>query len=180
MEQITRRAQEIYESRDNPPVSVWPSFSNNARLGRSNVDALAEELAGIVEDNIPPKNESADLKQSWGPYPSLPRQFYALTILRYGGPDAPFWFPPMSGSEPELPTSLVEERIEDKNAKISDYRSRCDVVWLLIVVDGSRPSTFFDVSGEALDKTYESYFDRTYLFNFQNDEAYQLTTAVQS
>jgi hypothetical protein len=82
----------------------------------------------------------------------------------------------MSGFEPELPTSLVEKRIEDKNTKLPDYRSRCSVVWLMIVVDGGRPSTFFDVSGQALDKTYESGFDRIYLFDFQNSKAYRLMT----
>jgi hypothetical protein len=180
MEQITRRAQKIYESRENPPVSVWPSFSTNARLGSSNVDSLAEQLADIVEDNLPPKGESADLKQSWSAADRLPRQFYAVRILRYGGPDAQFWFPPMSGFEPELPVSLVKERIEAKNAKRSDYRSRCDAVWLLIVVDGSRPSTFFDVSGQALRETYDSSFDRTYLFDFQKREAHQLATTGDS
>jgi len=80
----------------------------------------------------------------------------------------------MCGFVTELPVSRVKERIEAKNAKLSDYRSQCDAVWLLIVVDGRQPSTFFDVSGQALRETYDSSFDRTYLFDFRNSIAHQL------
>lgn len=175
MERITRIAQEIYQSRDNPPVSVWPHFTTNARLGVGNVDNLAEELAEIVEHNLPEKNSSVELKQSWSSSDPLPRQFSAIQILRYGDGQPP-WFPPMVGAEPEVPTSYIQKRVQDKNAKVAEYRGRCDEVWLLMVIDGSRPSTFLDVAGGALSSVYESRFDRTYLFGFQQKQVHELRT----
>lgn len=177
-ERITQRAQEIYQSGNNPPVWVWPHFTTNAQLGTDNVEELAEDLAEIVEHNLPEKNSSVELKQSWSPDDPLPRQFSVIQILRYGDVQQP-WFPPMAGAEPEVPTSYIQERIQDKNTKITEYRDRCDHIWLLLVVDGSRPSTFFDIAGEALDNVYESRFDQTYLFDFQRKQVHELKTVTE-
>ena len=79
---------------------------------------------------------------------------------------------------PDIPSDLVLARINQKNDKVGKYREQCDEIWLLIVVDGFLPSTWFDVSGEALKQTYQSSFDRTYLFDFQKKKAIRLSTQV--
>ena len=174
MTQITVQAEELYDSRDNPGVIVYPSFSSGAHLNARNVDKLAEKLAAVVERNIPAMGQTATLRQTWRPRSSLPRQFRSVRIIRLNDPSVNFWRPPMGGWIPDLPSSYVQERIDDKNAKISDYREQCDAVWLLVVIDGSRPSSFFDISEDTLQHEYDSLFDRTYLFNFQTEAAHEL------
>lgn len=85
----------------------------------------------------------------------------------------------MAGAEPEVPTSYIRERIQDKNTKITEYRDRCDEIWLLLVVDGGRPSTFFDVAGEVLENVYDSKFDQTYLSDFQRKQVHELKAAFE-
>lgn len=176
---ITRRARQIYESEGNPPVSVWPSFSTNARVGKHSVDRLARKLAEVVEANLPEKNDSVQVEQTWRPSDPLPCQFHAVHIMRYVGVDRNFWFPPMTGAIPEVPIEYIRERVQSKENKLSEYRNRSDQTWLLMVVAGNRPSTFFDVAGSALEAVYETGFDRVYLFDFQNQAAHRLATEAR-
>lgn len=176
VERIAVRARDVYESRGHPPVCVGFRVASHTHLNKEAVRTLARQLASVVEKNIPADSLPARVEQTWEPGSQLPRTFSSVLVSR-STTSKSFWWPAMSGFQPEVPPEYVANRIADKNRKYRDYRANCDEVWLLVVVDGSRPSSFFEVSGSALTRAYESLFERTYLLDFQNERASRLHTS---
>ena len=176
--QILRRAKEIHENIGGKPALVSLNLSSRARLNKAKVEPLATTLADIVQARMPPNQESTEIKQTWNDKSVLPREFSFVNIFRNDSLKDPVWGPVMASAIPDITSDFVQARIDQKNDRISKYRAQCDEVWLLIVVYGFLPSTWFNVSGEALKQTYQSSFDRTYLFDFQQRRAIQLSTQV--
>ena len=174
--QILRRAKEIHDDQGGEPALVWLNLTRQARLNKAKVEALATALADIVQMRMPPNQESTKIRQTWNTKSELPEEFSSVTIFRIDNLKDPVWAPVMASAIPDIPSDFVQERINHKNEKVVKYRKRCDEVWLLIVVYGFLPSTWFDVSGEALKELYQSDFDRTYLFDFQKGNTIRLIT----
>jgi len=176
---ILNRAKEIYDSSNNKSVVVWVNFSSNPRLGTNKIDPISDSLVEIVKENIPEINQTKKIRHTWSKGDPLPEEIGSITIGNFRSQDKSSWHPPMAGFQPEVPIQYVQKSIDKKNGKVKDYLKICDDIWLLIVVYELWPSTLFDVSGEALNKSYLSKFDRTYLFDFQNKQAYKLKTYSQ-
>ncbi len=172
--QILLRAKEIHRDQGGRPALVWLNLTSGARLNKAKVGPLATDLANIVQTKMPPNQESTKIRQTWNDKSHLPPEFSSVTIFRYDSLQDPVWGPIMAGWMPDITSGIIQERIGCKNSKILKYRERCDEVWLLIVVYGYLPSTLFDVSGKALEHTYQSSFDRIYLFDFQKRNAIRL------
>jgi hypothetical protein len=176
--QILRRAKEIHGNLGHKPAFVWLDLSSGAGLNKAKVESLAITLADIVQARMPANLQSTEISQTWNDKNVLPREFSSVTIFRVDGQKDPSWGAVMAGAIPDIPSEFVQARIDQKNGRIRKYRAHCDEVWLLIVVYGFLPSTWLNVSGEALKQTYQSSFDRTYLFGFQQRRAIQLSTQV--
>jgi len=177
--QILRRAKEIHGDRGGKPALVSLSLSHGVRLNKARVEPLAATLADVVQSQMPLNQRATEVRQTWRDDSLLPLEFSSLTIFCADSLQEPVWGPIMDFiAVPDIPSALVLSRINQKNAKVGKYRAQCDEVWLLIVVDGFRQSTWFDVSGEALRQTYQSNFDRTYLFDFQKRQAVRLSTQI--
>lgn len=174
--QTVNRARRIYQSRSNVPVNVRLRFSN-VEIGKNDVSRLSDELAAIVERNIPVERWNKTLRQKWNERSSLPREFSTLAIHRFDEIEQIIWMPALGGSQPDIPIDIVQERINAKEKKLDAYSECCDELWLLIVAEGFMPSSWFDFAGDAIEHTYFSEFDRTYIFDFQNQHAIQLETS---
>lgn len=175
--QILSKSKKVYDDSNNVPVVVWISFAIGARFAKRQIDSIAKALVRIVEKNIPKQNETTEIKRTWRANDPLPKEVSSVTIIRFGNREKSEWAPiGLGGAVPEIPHEFVQESINRKNMKVGEYRYRCDEIWLLIVVYGFLPSTWFDVSGSALEQHYISDFDRTYLFDFQYKRAFLLNT----
>lgn len=174
--QILRRAKEIHKDKGGKAALVWLNLTSGARLNKAKVEPLATTLADLVQTRMPPNLEPTEIRQTWDDKSVLPHEFSSVTIFCADSIQEPVWGPVMASAFPEIPSDFVQARIDQKNDKVNQYLVQCDEVWLLIVVYGFLPSTWFDVSGEALKETYQSSFARTYLFDFQKRNAIRLST----
>lgn len=176
--QILNRSKRLYDCSNNVPVVVWVNISIGTQFSKRQIDSIAKALVQVVKNNIPEdEKESIELKRNWRAEDQLPKKISSITIIRFGNRENSAWLPiGLGGAVPEITYDLVQESINRKNHKVDNYRIKCDEIWLLIVVYGFLPSTWFDVTGNALEEKYISDFDRTYLFDFQNKKAIHLKT----
>ncbi len=170
------QARKIYQSRSNVPVNVRLRFSN-LEIGKNDVSRLSDRLVTIVERNVPIEDWNKTIKQTWGKDSLLPREFATLAIHRFDGIEEMIWMPALGGFQPEIPIEMVQERIRAKEKKLDAYLECCDALWLLIVAEGFMPSSWFDFVGDAIEHTYSSGFNRTFVFDFQNQQAIRLKTS---
>ena len=172
--EVIREAEEEYKSRRNPHVHVNVHFSSDAYLGKDMIEEVARELVGFVEQRIPEPGEKARFSDLRGDR-NLPKQIWGLSILRFEEAVRTSWSHPDTVWVSQLTPEYVQERINAKNGKVASYRENCDRIWLLLVFNGTL-STSFDIGPELPDHTFESDFDRTYLFDFENEESLLLRT----
>lgn len=172
--EVTQEAEEEYKSRGNPHVNVKVHFSSDAHLGKDMVEEVAKELVEFVEQRIPEPGEKARYSELRGDR-NLPKQIWGLSILRFEEAVRTSWSHPDTVGVSQLTPEYVQERIDDKNEKVGSYRENCDRIWLLLVFNGPL-STSFDVEPDLPGHIFESDFDRTYLFDFQNEEPLLLST----
>jgi hypothetical protein len=178
--QILSKSKKLYDSSNGVPVVVWVNFSIGAHFTKRRIEPIAKVLVSIVESNIPEANGTVEIRSTWKSEDPLPKEISSVTIILYEDRKQSGWAPiGLGGAVPEIPHEFVQKRITRKNEKVDEYRLRCDEIWLLIVVYGFFPSTWFDVSGSALEEFYVSDFDRTYLFDFQNTKAFRLSSKTQ-
>lgn len=68
----------------------------------------------------------------------------------------------------------LQKVIDSKNQKVDLYKKEVQNCWLLIVVDRSKRDEQFDYSRMDSSLTYESRFERTFLFDLMERKIYQL------
>ena len=174
--QILSCAEQLHQNQGGKPALVWLNLTSGARLNKAKVEPLATALADIARRHTPGNLEPVQIRQTWDDQSVLPEEFSSVSIFCADSIQTPVWGPVLAGHMPDIPSDFVQERIDSKNDKVSKYREHCDEVWLLIVVHGDLPSKWLEVSGEALKQTYQSSFNRTYLFDFQRRNAILLST----
>lgn len=175
--EILNEATRLYNSLNFSTVNAYVIFSVHANLGKGKVDRLAEQLVDIVKKNIPVENRAYNNIRRSIDVNILPSEVSMVKIVRLDNIEESKFYPNgIRGAYSEISAEYVEEGITSKNKKIEKYRSCCDRIWLLLVVDGSLPSSWFEVTGPALEKTYNSNFDKTYILDFQNKNSTLLKT----
>lgn len=175
--QILNEATQLYNSLNLSSVNVHAIFSVHAKLGKRKVDRLVEQLVDIVKKNIPFENKAYTTIRRASSDNILPSELSMVKVVRLNGIENSTFYPTgIGGAIPEIPTKYIEDAISSKNEKVEEYRNRCDKIWLLLVVDGFLPSSWFEVKGPALEKTYSTNFDKTFIFDFQHKKSFLLKT----
>ena len=123
---VVPRAKQMYNSRpDAPPLSVATGMSPQAEDMR--VDELTQSLADFVYAH---RHERGEIKDE-----RLPRGWCHIAIFDpWGNQPADGDWPVSRAIHTVLGAKeMVEARITEKNARVSDYRAQVSEVWLLIV-----------------------------------------------
>ena len=174
---IVHKAKELYSKAINVPIIVWIDLRIGTDFKKQSIDTIAAELVHFVKKRIPEQNSYKEVKRTSKIDDPLSKVVYSVTILRFETLTRSSWIPiGISGAIGILPPEFVQQRIDKKNPRVQDYKQKCDEIWLVIVVYGLLPSSFFEVSGKVISETYSSNFDRTYLFDFQKNKSYFLKT----
>lgn len=175
--EILNETTQLYNSLNFSTVNVHVIFSVHAKLGKRKVDRLVEQLVDIVKKNIPTENKAHTTIRRASTNNILPSELSMVKVVRLDGIEKSKFYPTgIGGAIPEIPTEFIEEGISSKNEKVEEYRNCCDKIWLLLVVDGFLPSSWFEVKGPALKETYSSNFDKTYILDFQHKNSFLLKT----
>src|SRR5207302_1024302 len=102
------------------------------------VEKIAECLVslikaiGVSEEKVRVDQWEAD-RHLRGVLPAAVREFW---YRRVGTPGLSCWGPVRAGAVPQVSVDRIQAKIDEKQSRVSDYISRCDELWLLIVVCG--------------------------------------------
>ena len=159
--EILNTAGEIWDENGNPTSYVSVRFEPGFHVKKKDRRAYAERLVELLETH-PDKDSD----------PWIDGEDTNIEGLRF---IAPTKRPHMEKSNWDsanisnygktIDASFVQERIDIKNERYSDYREKCDEVWLIIVIDGHSKDSDIDVGSEVLRATFKTDFDRIYIFD---------------
>ncbi|MFC3683716.1 hypothetical protein [Hydrogenophaga luteola] len=166
-DRIVARARSLYHVRNCRFVHVNVLFFDGVDVQSLNREQVADRIATLVESmslesaHVHWRNDYED--------PSLDAVAF-VTALAVPEASMSHWGVPRAGWRTKLSTELLRSAIEAKNEKVQAYRAKADEVWLLLAVEGSRPSQFFDPEVPPATSDLASRFDRTYWFNSMHDQ----------
>ncbi len=89
-------------------------------------------------------------------------------------PKLELWGPAYAYMVPHLAATRIKERISEKEKRIQDYLSKCDEVWLLIVIDTGVPSNHFEADEELLATEFRTSFSKVILLRSFHTEIFEL------
>lgn len=163
--QLGRRLRGEHITRQIPPVQVSVHFSHDeVLLSRKDRANLAERLLTFISANIPAQNSSVEFG-----YDTLPSEIYdlgvsRLNVLRSVALTDPFWAMPHAGYLPESTAERVQSLIDKKALHVAAYRRRAPQLWLIIISGTQGLQSILDLDGGLLEASYETEFDRLFLF----------------
>lgn len=141
-----------------PPLRVAVYFAGN--LPKGTAGPLTTALFEIVRSHCPEPGNSVKLSEEDG----LPKEFWELEIQRYADPLDWWDYIEAGGVETEF-SDQMQEIIDIKSGKISQYLRFCDACWLIIVALGDRPSSFYQPGNHMRMTRYTSAFSRVFFLN---------------
>jgi hypothetical protein len=174
-DEIITKSKDLYSGRQQIPVAVhihWNHYHQPAKNGR---DLIAEQIAHIVEENVPQLGEEIELNGNYPPA-ILPEAVDTIVIDRRTEYNLNFWSSPRGSIVPELEPKDLQSVVDKKNVKYSHYSGRCHQLWLLVVAESIAPSGFCYIPSSTKSATYSSVFDRLLFFSFLPPQAIELQT----
>jgi hypothetical protein len=177
---LVERAQQLFEGQGGPALFVYVSF-NDLPIRKADVQGVAERLAAVVAQIAPTEPGAQTEVEAWSynrtAPGAIPDQVEELYIIRPARPDAEsLWGVSRAGTVPDLTRDRIQETIDEKNAKLAEYRRRCEEVWLLLVAHGFSPATDLRLA-EGFAETFTFGFDRVFYFHNFSGEVVELPCA---
>jgi hypothetical protein len=158
---IAMRARLRYEELGGKPVHVSIGLTLGDELRNANRHLLAESLAQFLLALDPPLDQVISWRPSYDNDP-LPPEVHYLNILAVPSWSMAHWHVPESGWVAPLEEAALQAKVDEKLAKLSDYKQVTPEVWLLIAAKGSSASQFFEIRSDLRPEQIRSPFSRTY------------------
>jgi hypothetical protein len=158
---IASSASKICAERKIPPLTVSLHFIRKQEILHVRRGQLSRQIADFVCNNIPLPEAYQSFHPEHGDS-TLPNHVHAITIGRFSVlTKHDFNVPSADWAQKDF-SAEIQQAINSKNPKLIHYNDSCAEHWLLIVSEGSGPSSFFDLSGGTRDVVFESRFDRNF------------------
>jgi hypothetical protein len=175
---IVTNARDTYRAAGGRDAHLSVYFDDRVTLGKADVamysDKLADamrvieaELGSHIKADVPIQIHNWEYNRR---FPNgLPAGFQLLYFDYVSKPGFECWGVAHGTVVPLLRQDHIQAKIDNKEKRLAGYRANCQQVWLLIVADGSTPSTRFDFPADVRTIPYKSHFDRAFLMeSFSN------------
>jgi hypothetical protein len=172
--QIVERAKKLYDESHGPELWVSVYFSAFESLSKSRVPDIANHLVTIVRAADVEVDGNVQVEADWDTS-DFPEEINSIHIRRLSLLTKGFWNAPDAAFIPDCEPDQIQEIIDKKNKRITSYRNRCDVVWLLIVVDGFALSATVNFTESVRNHSFASSFDRVFIFENAAERSFELS-----
>jgi len=171
-EKIIIKSKRKYEDEGNPPLIVSIIWSAGVEIDKRSVDRISDNLKSLIVNNIPEIGESVvELEE----YSSLSDEIAAIRINRIEEFTENDWHNSYGDFICDCTPERIQQIINKKNTKVSNYRGSFSSLWLLIVSVWELSSAA-KITEETLNFRYTSNFDRVFLFDITNGRIEELNT----
>jgi hypothetical protein len=167
--QLLQQAKQIFQRYSNQLLNLHAQFSEPFDSRRHHIDQEAQVLAQSVllaVSRYPASETDHVILRSWEAQRiglPFPRSLAAYIYNRVQDPAMALWAPGYSYMVQTLTLAEVEARIREKEGKLAAYRTQCQTLWLLLVMDMGTPSSHFDLPDALTQHRFPTLFDRLFL-----------------
>jgi hypothetical protein len=172
---ITRMAHKIAVQRKLPPITVSLFFNIQKPMRKPEQMTIAEDVVSAVVELIPPPGGSTRLEFPFSSK-SQPREVDLILVFRHERYYRHVWRPIEASWVLQDCAVLFQASITEKSGKYASYRSKCDECWLVLGVEGTKPSSAVRPNEASIAATYRSAFDRTFFVRLENQQVIPLNT----
>lgn len=166
---VRDRIRELF-GKERIPIVVSLNWHPNKILRSNDIELVSEQVFKLINNNIPEPDSDIILEGT----EDIPQSLLSIYIANSSGLSKPNICMFRSAWEANVPIELFEDIIENKERKISSYDSRCNEFWLLIVAEGSAPSSIVFLDPLIHSHRFETSFDRIIFLDILNSEIYYL------
>lgn len=146
-------------------VEVWVLFEPGVRIRKADVAPIAAALVTLAGAHVPPDGEQVRVERPWSPrQDGWPPSVHSLRVSRLVKCPRTSWHSLDSDYIPPLAPDYLQQRIDDKNAKLGGYAPGVDEHWLVLTLEAGRLSSTFDVPESTRACRYRTAFSRLYIF----------------
>jgi hypothetical protein len=171
---ITEAAREIAIELGTPAASVTLFFNWTRPLLRRSEPKIADAVARVVHDDMPPEGENTELECQYGSI--QPTEVDSILINRAHPVSEHRWSWTEASRVERNAIPYVANAISKKTSVYRRCLAKCNECWLLIVTPSPNASGGIRPDEASLAHTYGSPFDRTYLFDDAFGRLYRLNT----
>ena len=155
-ERIVDRACEKAKECGLPPLHVGVIFTGN--IQNSDETFLTDTLFETVKNNYPETGDQVDLDSESG----IPDGFWAIVMYNVPGSKRHVWTVSEAGDVETNFSQQLQQIIDSKAEKISQYLAKCNKCWLIIAALGISGSNFYEISEEMKQICYKSPFEKVF------------------
>lgn len=167
-------ARQLYEKRNLPNLDIRVIFGNT-EIKKSRRGFLAGKLADLIQQYLPAPDSWIRFDNDFED-DSIPEEISYLSIARLEGLTRNHWSVSDAGFVQEDFVLELQKKIDEKNLRLQQYLKKCSQCWLLIVAEGTGPSSFFDLNENTAHHCYHSLFERTFFMEAFTHKVFELNT----
>ncbi len=158
------------------PAIVSVFFADSVRITKNRVNDIARRISKLASDGIRTLEASGYDSLSISDEELLPEEILEIMIytgstLKSASASSPHFFHPSS-----LSIDSLSANISSKESVALSPNLKCRELWLVVVMEGLRKGTTFEVDDSILSHTYKSKFDRVFLFGSFEKKTFELLT----
>lgn len=158
-QKIMSLAKSIYDSKGLPSVFVSVHFDLNFYCCKSEMQRVAERLVNLAEQSL----SGLPQEKIWRVY-EIEIGGVMMVSVRSWKAEKSHWNHPLASFVPTVNPQQIQSILDGKNARCADYRKKCDEIWLIIIIDRLKPSSFSMVPDAVTEHRYTHGFDSAFLF----------------
>jgi len=164
LQKLVKKAQCKAEEANLPPLAVDIFFHSSARLEPYGIEHLATKMIEEIEGKVRADPISP---HSWIPNQNELKKVVASFHIRASS--CSIWMADPSGLVHENFSQHLQNTIDSKDQKYSEYRAKCTRCWLLVYSDAENlergGESFYELSEEMKEQEFTSSFERVYFMS---------------
>lgn len=180
--ELVTLAHQLFRQQSDILLYLTVLFDSEYKYNRRSIAAAARTLAELIHLFL----EQNQLIIESGKFVSFdhwdarnyglpwPKGVMSCMLSKVEKPKYEFWSPGYAYMVPELQIHHIASIIASKEKRLSEYRARCDEIWLLIVTDIGMPSSHVDVAKVVQNKMWNTRFDKVFVLLYAIAELIEL------
>jgi hypothetical protein len=174
---LLEHAKQLYERNGYPPANVYVAWSAEPRIRKQLRAAQAHLLSELVAKNYIPGIYGIEVGSGFERIrEDLPvTHLHILPAATHRESD---WREGEFHEVAPLAVGDLRDRIRQEGFKRRRYREAYAQVWLLLVIDAAGPSTWGVILNDVWESTFESCYNRVFIFDFARDRYGELRLSV--
>jgi len=165
-QRIISQAKSIYDESGFAPVWAFAYFDGNFQCRASEIQSVAERLVQLAKCSLLEQEN----EKNWARDDIQINGIHSLSVKRSIMAKS-YWRAPLATFVPEVKPQQLQKILDKKSALSEDYRRKCKKVWLVIVMDRFRASSFSLIPEGFAEHAFSHKFDSAFLFSHDYSDA---------